>query len=157
MIFNYEAFTHPEGECFRFPAKDDDDARRIIEDYLQESGQFRASIYRWKDDSDEAGSSMYEHSNEIKVEVPEKARKQTVEYKIETRYIKYIECSGVTGEEAFRKAAQVTAETCDTLPEHPGWEKRYRAELVWHTDDERRGAQVEHRDISKDKILALGA
>jgi len=147
MILNYEVFTHPNGECFRFPAKDDDDARQIIENYLKETKQFRASIYRWKDDSD---GNMYRHHDEMKIELLEEARRQTIEYKIETRYIKYIECSGVAGEEAFRKAAKAMADTCDTLPEQPGWEKRYRAEPTWHTDDERRGAQVEHRDITKD-------
>ena len=142
MFLNYEAFAHPKGECFRFPAKDDDDARRIMEDYLKSSKQFRASIYRWKPE-DDTDCNMYDHKNEIEVEIPELPRQQSVEYKIETRYIKYIKCTGETGEEAFFKAAKTVADTCDTLPEHPGWEKRYRADLAHFTDDERYGALPE--------------
>lgn len=147
MILNYEAFAHPKGECFRFPAKDDDDARRIIEEYLQETKQFRASIYRWKDDEDDPDHDMYDRNNEINVEIQEQARPQTIEYKFETRYIKYISYSSTAGEDAFAKAVNALAPKGDTLPEHAGWEKHYRAAPVFHTDDERYGAKVEEQNI----------
>lgn len=147
MILNYEAFAHPKGECFCFPAKDDDDARYIMEDYLRRTKQFRASVYRWKDDEDDQEHSMYARENEIKIEIPEGARPQSIEYKFETRYIKYVKYSSTAGEDAFAKAVRALAPKGNTLPEHPGWEKRYRAEPVFHTDDERYGATVEEQRI----------
>jgi len=134
MILNYCAFPD-KGGMFAFSAKDDEDAKALVLDYLRENGeQFRSSIFRW---SKEKKNWDFE-DKELRVEITEPKLPQEQEYKLEVTYIKYVRVTGVMTEDKFCKDSKHAAETLLTLPEHRGWVKMYeRCTPTWCSDDDR--------------------
>jgi len=135
MKLNYQVFTN-EGHVFMIPASNDAEARNLILDYLKETKGQSATIIPWNSETED-----YDGKRKFEVEIEETPKPREIEYKLETRYVKWVRGSGVMKEKEFRRRACAAAESLDTLPEQSGWTRSFRAELVHFTDDERYGAK----------------
>lgn len=134
MRLNYHAFPRRSGN-FLFHADSDEEAKAIVSEHLRDRGDdFTASIYRW---SQEKGDWDFDSPDKIEVCLPEPKLPQTAEFKLEIRYVKYVQVTGTMTEDKFYNAAKAAASKLLDLPSHEGWKTYDSCESTFCSDDER--------------------
>jgi hypothetical protein len=117
MKLNYHAFPDHGGN-FAFYAKDDVEAKSLVEDYLKETGRdFSASVYKWSDIK--KGWNFEDEEFKVAIDEPEVMQEQ--EFRLEINYVKYVKVTGVATESEFYKKAQEAAEKLHNLGDKEGW------------------------------------
>lgn len=135
MKLNYHAFPR-RGDNFAFHAKDDEEAKALVLEYMREAGDVHeTTIYRW---CPEKKKWAFDDKTSIVVEIKQPKVRQEKEFKLTTTYVKYVNVKGVMTEDEFHRAAQEAVDKLLELPNHPGWEvSRERAEPTFCSDDDR--------------------
>lgn len=148
MILNYEAYSYPDCQMFRFHAKDDKAAKKLMKQHMKELKLEKITIQPLEIDEEDK-QIFKDIGKTFEINQPQEVRKHEKEYKLEISFFRYIKFVGTKTEREFNDEIRKVLDKIK-FPKIPGWYSKHpRKDAVgmYGYDDDRYGAEPDVKVI----------